>query len=330
MIRVLIVLICAFLGFDAQAHEVRPAYLEIREQTDDRLSVRFRQPIVPLEEGRMAGLNLVPEFSEGCTPSEIRQISRDEGYFTQRYDVTCLVPREERRVTIEGLTRSLTDVYVTYVDLDETSRTALLNGRVLSFSPGDDAPPPTLAYFEVGVHHMLGGIDHVLFVIGLILLVPSLLRVITVATTFTIAHSLTLGLSVLDLVRLPSGPVEAGIALSVLYLAYELTRPKTEEVSIAARHPELIAFGFGLLHGFGFAGALGEIGLPGDQLISALFLFNVGVEAGQLLVIAMVGLVLFACRRMGTKLEAVVNMALVSVLTVGAAYFFAGAFTSLI
>lgn len=330
MIRVLIVLLCALLGFDAQAHEVRPAYLEIREQTEGQLSVRFRQPIVPLEEGRMAGLNLVPEFSEGCIPSETKQISRDEGYFTQRYEVTCSVPREERQVTIEGLTRSLTDVYVTYVELDETSRTALLNGRLLSFSPGDDAPPPTLAYFEVGVHHMLGGIDHVLFVIGLILLVPSLLRVITVATTFTIAHSLTLGLSVLDLVRLPSGPVETGIALSVLYLAYELTRPKTKDVSIAARHPELIAFGFGLLHGFGFAGALGEIGLPGDQLISALFLFNVGVEAGQLLVIAMVGLVLFACRRLGPKLEAAMNMALVSVLTAGAAYFFAGAFTSLI
>jgi len=330
VIRVFIVLICSVFSFAAHAHEVRPAYLEIREQTDEELSVRFRQPIVPLEEGRMAGLNLVPHFSEGCAPSEIRQISRDDGYFTQRYDVICTAPRDQRTVTIEGLTRSLTDVYVTYVQLDDTSQTTLLNGRVLSFSPGEDTPPPTLAYFDVGVHHMLGGIDHVLFVIGLILLVPNLLRVITVATTFTIAHSLTLGLSVLDLVHLPSGPVEAGIALSVLYLAYELTRPKSDSASIAARHPELIAFGFGLLHGFGFAGALGEVGLPGDQLISALFLFNVGVEAGQLLIIAMIGLILLSCRRLNSRLEAAVTVGLVSVLTVGAAFFFAGAFTALI
>ena len=330
MIRVLIVLICAVFSFDAHAHEVRPAYLEIREQTEEQLSVRFRQPIVSLEQGRMAGLNLVPEFSEGCIPSEIRKISRDEGYFTQRYEVICSVPREQRIVTIAGLTRSLTDVYVTYIDLDETSRTALLNGQLLSFSPGDDKSPPTLAYFEVGVHHMLGGIDHILFVIGLILLVPSFLRVITVATTFTIAHSLTLGLSVLGLVRLPPGPVEAVIALSVLYLAYELTRPETDETSIARRYPELIAFGFGLLHGFGFAGALSEIGLPSDQIISALFLFNLGVEAGQLFVIAVVGLTLFVCRRLSNTLEAAADQALVSILTIGAAYFFAGALVSLV
>ncbi|MEL7452910.1 MAG: HupE/UreJ family protein [Pseudomonadota bacterium] len=322
----LIWLVCAF---PAVAHEIRPAHLQIDEQSETALSIRFRQPVVDLGDNRLSGLNLRPVL-KGCSIDASAQRHRQDGYLIEVMLARCEGPLTERVVTIEGLSQSLTDVYVTYSTLDGEKKTGLLNGRNSVFSPGSSPVHHAAAYFDIGVHHMLGGLDHVLFVLGLTLLVPGIFRVITVATTFTIAHSLTLGLSVLDIVILPSGPIEAGIALSILYLAYELTRSENEEVSVARRYPELVAFGFGLLHGFGFAGALGQIGLPSDQFLSALFLFNLGVEAGQLVVIALLCLALLVTTKVSMRWIPRFQSALTTLLTVGAGFFFAGAFVSLV
>lgn len=325
-------LLALFLGFvaPAQAHEVRPAYLEIREEAPGVLDIRFRQPVLSLEGSLMSGLNLSPVFPAACTHSETTALSRSEDYFTQRYQVVCPQGLSPITVSIDGLSRSLTDVYATYTRPGQSAFSYILNASEAQFSLDEAGKPPVLGYFMVGVDHLLGGLDHVLFVIGLVLLLPNLFRVVTVATMFTLAHSLTLGLSVLDIVQAPSAPVEAGIALSVLYLALEVTRSKPLTGSIARRRPELIACGFGLLHGFGFAGALSETGMPEGQIAPALLLFNVGVEAGQIVVVAIIGLSLLAVGACGARWRTSYEHVLASGLTIGAGYFFAGGFMTLI
>lgn len=140
-----------------------------------------------------------------------------------------------------------------------------------------------LSYLELGIRHIWTGFDHLLFVTGLLVLAGTLRRVILAITGFTLAHSVTLSLSALGLVRLPPAPVEAAIALSILFLAWEIARPLPQ--SLARRYPLLVSCAFGLLHGFGFAAALREVGLPTEELAVALLCFNLGVEVGQIVFI---------------------------------------------
>jgi HupE / UreJ protein len=171
-------------------------------------------------------------------------------------------------------------------DRDVLVRVHFLDGRELTSVLRRGAPSLTMkaapavgAYVRLGVMHILGGFDHLLFVFALVLLVKR--RLLLTLTAFTAAHSLTLALAVLGVVRVPQPPVEAAIALSILFVACELLREQP------MARPALLAFGFGLLHGLGFAGALGEIGLPAGQVAAALACFNVGVELGQLAFVAL-------------------------------------------
>ena len=185
--------------------------------------------------------------------------------------------------------------------LDGNTETLVARPRSPSVLLGEsrDQALAVSAYFGLGVEHILSGIDHLLFVLCLILLVPSLSGLLKTVTAFTLAHSFTLVLSALGLVRMAQAPVEASIALSILFLARELARKGAGD-GLALRRPWTVAFLFGLLHGFGFAGALAEIGLPQDAIASALLLFNLGVEAGQLLfVLAAYPLVLWVRRHHG-------------------------------
>ena len=160
-------------------------------------------------------------------------------------------------------------------------------------------------YFVIGTEHILFGWDHLLFVIALVLLVRSGWAVVKAATAFTVAHSITLVATTLGLTGLPSRPVEALIALSIVFLAVEVIRMlrDPEHKTFTRRAPWLVAFAFGLLHGFGFAGALADIGLPQGEIASALVAFNIGVEAGQLLVIAVLMALLSAMTRTIPKIE---------------------------
>ncbi len=153
------------------------------------------------------------------------------------------------------------------------------------------------AYLVHGIEHILLGYDHLLFVLALILIVRNLRVLIATVTAFTVAHSITLALATLGVVHVPGPPVEAAIALSILLLACEIARTSVGQPSITARWPWLVAFSFGLLHGFGFASALSEIGLPRGDIPLALFMFNLGVEIGQLVFIAAVLALLAVVRR---------------------------------
>ena len=143
-------------------------------------------------------------------------------------------------------------------------------------------------YISIGIEHILWGIDHLLFVLALLVIVRGPWMLLKTITAFTIAHSMTLALATLDFITVPSRPVEAAIALSIVFLCVEIIHARRGQVSLTYRYPWLVAFAFGLLHGFGFAGALAEIGLPHSEIPQALLFFNIGVEIGQLVFVGVV------------------------------------------
>jgi hydrogenase/urease accessory protein HupE len=193
-------------------------------------------------------------------------------------------------ISIEGLSATSTDVLVRVESLDGATQTERLSPTSTAFvvqaAPG--AGEVAATYLRLGIEHILFGFDHLLFVLALVILVRDWRRVALTVTAFTIAHSITLAAATLDLVNVPGPPVEASIALSIVLVAVEIVNARRGMPSVTARWPWLIAFCFGLLHGFGFAGALAEVGLPHHAIPIALLFFNLGVEAGQLFFVAAV------------------------------------------
>ena len=274
-----LLLVAALLGAGpASAHEVRPAYLQIEQTAALEYEVLWKQPL--LGDRR---LPIDPILPQDCTTTDSRLPENTGSALIERWTVHCDLTRGT--LHIGGLTQTLTDVMVRIVYLDGTARGELLRADATSLDLGDPAPP-VASYLLLGVEHLISGIDHLLFVVGLVLLIGNPWMLLKTITAFTVAHSITLFLSVLDLVSLPQRPVEAVIALSILFLARELLVDEVHRSAIMRLRPWVMAFAFGLLHGFGFAGALNDIGLPRDQLAMSLLLFNVGIEIGQLLVIA--------------------------------------------
>jgi hydrogenase/urease accessory protein HupE len=273
-------LLLLLLASAAHAHEVRPAYLEIIEQPDGVYALTWKQP--SLAEARIA---IDPQLPATCSPLGERHVEVAAGAFVARWQMRCPGGLAGQEIRIAGLERTLTSTFV---------RTQLADGR--SIAGVVQASDPTFrfaaarpllpAYFVLGIEHILGGIDHVFFVIGLILLVPALWRLIGALTAFTLAHSITLGAAALGFAGLPQNSVEVVIALSILVVAYEVVRAARGQTGLTFAVPWVVAFAFGLLHGFGFAGALAEIGLPQDAKVGALLLFNLGVETGQLMIVA--------------------------------------------
>ena len=269
----------------AHAHEVRPGYIEITEVARDSFDIVWKQPVRSAGANAVAGLGLRPVFPENCARLGDSRMRRLPGALVEKFSLTCDGGLFGQSVGVEGLQRTITDVLV---------QLALIDGGRYSLRLTADAPVQTfsgggtflMAYFGLGVEHLVFGLDHILFVLGLVLLVQGWRSLIYVITAFTLAHSLTLGLSMLGRISAPSAVVEAIIALSILFVAIELLQPPEKRSALAARYPQAMAFGFGLLHGFGFAGVLGEIGLPRDVELVALALFNIGLEVGQLLVVA--------------------------------------------
>ncbi len=271
------------------AHEVRPAYLQVTEVSAGRFEVLWKQPILPgADPGLVRRLPIAPRFPAHCREDDRALPDMTASALVERWTLTCSQPGlVGAEVSIDGLPRTLTDVLLRVRLLDGASIDHLLRSEaprvVLSRESGGGAAVPT--YLLLGIEHLLFGFDHILFVIGLLFFVRRPLQLVQVVTAFTAAHSITLALSSLGVVTLSQRPVEALIALSILFLAVELARGATREQSVMARSPWTIAFGFGLLHGFGFAGALAEIGLPESARAMALLLFNVGVELGQLAIV---------------------------------------------
>jgi hydrogenase/urease accessory protein HupE len=266
------------------AHEVRPAYLELRETARGEFSVLWKTPM--LGDARLA---LEPEFSGEASPLSPKVTRQAGGAAIQTWAVRTPGLRGQS-LRIEGLEGTMTDALVRIEFADGTAWTQRLTPRQpAAVIPAKDAPLAVSGtYLKLGVEHILTGIDHLLFVLGLLILAGRSWRLLATVSAFTVAHSITLALAALGVVNVPQRPVEAAIALSIAFVAVEILRSREGRPGIAARSPWIVAFAFGLLHGFGFAGALSEVGLPAAHIPLALLFFNLGVEVGQLLFVAAV------------------------------------------
>lgn len=277
----------------AHAHETRPAYLELREGEPGEFSVLWKTPMAG--DARLA---LEPEFSGDATPATPVTTRTPPGAALQTWTLRAPALRGQT-LRIRGLDHTMTDALVRCEFADGTSWTQRLTPQQPAAGiPGKSSSWHTAGvYLKLGVEHILSGVDHLLFVLALLILTRGAWKLVKTVTAFTVAHSITLSAASLGLLHVPSAPVEAVIALSIVFVAAEIVQGYRGRAGIATRAPWIVAFAFGLLHGFGFAGALSAIGLPQGQIPLALLCFNVGVEAGQLLFIAVV----LACAAMARR-----------------------------
>jgi hydrogenase/urease accessory protein HupE len=268
------------------AHEVRPAYLQLREAEPERFDVLFKVPA----RGELR-LSLTARLPERCLDVAPHARFEAGGSITERWRVRCPGGLAGGTIAIEGLEGTLTDALVRIENADGSSQLERLAptapGFVVAATP--DALQVARAYLGLGIQHIAFGLDHLLFVLGLLLLVDGRRRLIATITAFTVAHSVTLAAATLGWVHLAQQPVEAVIALSIVFVAGEIAHERQGRAGWTRRWPWLVAGSFGLLHGFGFAGALREVGLPESAIPLALLFFNLGVELGQL---GFIGLVL--------------------------------------
>jgi hydrogenase/urease accessory protein HupE len=293
MIQFFLLLCLFWLPGSALAHEMRPAYLSIQETAPDAFSLLWK---VPALGGQRLGL--YTRLPSSCVTHREPQRAIEAAAYTERWQVVCAPGLKGQSIAIDGLTATLTDVLVRIVWRDGSVEIARLTPEAPSFITMGAQTGWEVAgtYFQLGVDHILSGFDHLLFVFALILLIHDRWILLQTITAFTVAHSITLAGATLGLFSLPQKPVEAAIALSIVFLAVELVKSKPGELRLSERLPWLVAFAFGLLHGFGFAGALMESGLPQSDVPLALLTFNLGVEAGQLMFVALVLLVFRAFR----------------------------------
>lgn len=261
------------------ADEIRPAYLEIKENANNLYSVLWKVP----SKGDKK-LSLHPLFHDSCIDKTQVMTHRVNASYIQRWIIACKNGLQNKTVSVTGLELTNTDVLLHLEFISGTSHTAQLTPSNRFYVIPEEASTLQVisTYTWLGIGHILLGFDHLLFVFALLLIVNNGRRLLLTITAFTVAHSITLGVATLGFVYIPQQPVEAVIALSILFLAVEIVHGKQGRPGYAARWPWLVAFFFGLLHGFGFAGALAEIGLPQQAIPLALIFFNVGVELGQL------------------------------------------------
>jgi hypothetical protein len=270
----------------AVAHEMRPGYLELTQTGPESYDVLWKVPAA----GDGLRLGLYVRFPEPTEETREHRGLFVGGAYVDRWSVRHPGGLAGQTLHIDGLGSTLTDVLVRVERLDGST----LVSRVEPSHPSlVVAAAPSLAsvartYLGLGVEHILLGIDHLLFVLALLMLVRGRRRLIGTITAFTVAHSITLAAATLGWVQVPGAPVEAVIALSIVFVAAEIVHTQQERTGLTARAPWIVAGVFGLLHGFGFAGALHEVGLPEQAIPLALLLFNVGVELGQLLFVAAV------------------------------------------
>ncbi|MEP2533080.1 HupE/UreJ family protein [Shimia sp.] len=283
----------------AHAHALEPGYLELKPMSENTWRVFWSRPDV---QGRPMAIDAV--LPEDCEMRQGPSPRFDGSAWTTQWVTRCSNGMQDSALVIQGLELTQTDVLVRYELVAGDVATKRLvpdeTGFVLSVTTG--WAEVLWAYLTLGFDHILDGIDHLLFVFALLLLIPDRWRLIGAITAFTVAHSITLAAATLGLVALPSAPVEAIIALSIMFLATELVKRQAGSPRVSERYPWIVSFSFGLLHGFGFAGALGEIGLPQGDVPLALLSFNLGVEAGQLAFVACVFVLAELLRRVVPRL----------------------------
>ncbi|MCE8537877.1 HupE/UreJ family protein [Ruegeria pomeroyi] len=266
------------------AHALEPAFLELTPFGAGEWRVTWRKPQV---QGQPMDIDAV--LPEGCSPRRGSQPDFDGRAFLEGWVAHCADGIGGGEIRIEGLERSRTDVLVRYATSPEAAPQAM---RLTAATPAFIVPENSgmlgvaAGYFMLGVDHILKGVDHLLFVLMLLFLIRDWRPLLAAVTSFTVAHSISLAAASLGWIVVPSPPVEAIVALSIAFLAAEQLHHRRDLPGLTLRYPWTVAFAFGLLHGLGFARALLDVGLPERDVPLALLAFNLGVEAGQVLFIA--------------------------------------------
>ena len=283
----------------AGAHESRPAYLELTETAPGQYRVLWRTPV--LAGARLPVALQLPASLKDLSPPSVQELP--DSLLERRWVAVGPGGLADQRIEFPGLQLTITDILVRVELLDGRKWTSLVRPSqpwtTIAAAPGK--LQTVMDFVKQGIEHILTGPDHLLFVFGLLLLVNSPWMLVKTVTAFTLAHSLTLGMATLGYVQPPGPPIEVAIALSIMFLGPEIVRAYRGGTSITIRHPWVVAFAFGLLHGFGFASAMSAAGLPPADLPIALVSFNVGVEIGQLAFVAVVLLLWRALRGLSIK-----------------------------
>lgn len=288
-------LVLALCPTSAHADELRPAYIEMTEQSPGQWLLLWKASA-----NSRLGHSGEVTIPDNCKIEGERQREFSGSNILTRFSLRCDGSVQGKTIGLKGLELSTTDALVRIAPIESAMQTVRLT---------PDQPTATLAkpsiisnvaatYTILGFEHILLGFDHLFFVLALVLLLKGGWLVAKTVTAFTIAHSLTLVGTTLGLLSLPSPPVEAVIALSIVFLAVEVVKSKPGDLRLSERFPWIVAFLFGLLHGFGFAGALAEIGLPEGDVPLALLTFNLGVEIGQLVIVAVALAALYGIRKL--------------------------------
>ena len=318
MIRLLLLLVMLTSAKAATADELRPGYLELTQQDAQHWRMVWKAPVL----GGLAthARPLVPPQCRQTAPT-----ARLEGAaLIAESRLICAKDLAGSEVGLAGMDAAFTDALVRIAPLGRPVQAARLTPghAVVAVATVPDRWAVARSYFALGVEHILTGYDHLLFVIALVLLLGRLGVVVRAATAFTVAHSLTLVGTTLGLFGLAQAPVEALIALSIVFLAVELVKQDPLRPRLSERIPWAVAFGFGLIHGFGFAGALREIGLPEGDVPTALLTFNLGVEAGQLVIVSLVLIAIALVRRLAPLAIRPVKLAASYAIGITASFWF--------
>ncbi len=270
----------------AQAHEARPAYLEIKETSPGQFSVLWRTPV-------LAGMQLpivlkLPDSVRNLKEPIVMELA--DSLVERRTIAAGPKGLAGERIEFPGLQLTITDVFIRVEMLDGRKWTAIARASQpwVEIAAAQSKLQLAGMYLWQGWRHILFGVDHLLFVLGLMLIVKDRWTLLKTITAFTVAHSITLGIATLGYARVPLPPLNTAVALSILFLGPEIVRTWRGETSLAIRYPWVVAFLFGLLHGFGFATGLSTAGMPGAEIPVALLFFNVGVEVGQLFFVLLI------------------------------------------
>ncbi|MGI9351155.1 MAG: HupE/UreJ family protein [Rhizobiaceae bacterium] len=323
---ILYLLLALVLPTQANSHALEPGYLEIKPFGQYQWRIFWSRPDVA-----GAPMKIDAVLTSDCTPSKGSAPTFNGTGWITAWVATCSSGLVGQSLTIEGLENTRTDVL---------ARIAVTAGNVQAhrLTPGNTGLEiqgfatgwsVIKAYLSLGIEHILGGVDHLLFVFALLLLIVGRWRLVGAITAFTVAHSITMAAASLGYVSLPGPPVEAVIALSIMFLASELVLRRSGQMRLSERYPWIVSFCFGLLHGFGFAGALREIGLPQGDVPLALLSFNIGVEIGQLAFVALVLILAWGANRLAPMVVRIIRdpdakIAVISAYAIGgvSAYWF--------
>ena len=298
----LLAFLVGVLGFAtvSYGHALEPGYLELRLLDEELYAVVWKTPA-----NKSRPMKISAVLPESCDARTLTESIWDGTAYVARWTTRCAEGLEGGVIRIDGLDQTRTDVLVRFDFANGVSESRRL-------IPGDSSfTVPTIpsrlevvrTYLVLGFQHILSGIDHLMFVLALLILVKGTGRLIVTVTAFTLAHSLTLAGATLGFVNVPGPPIEATIALSIMFVASEIMHGRQGRTGLTERYPWIVAFTFGLLHGFGFAGALAQIGLPQASIPMALLFFNVGVEIGQLFFIACVFALMALARQIARRID---------------------------